>query len=86
MPGMFCANLFSMTIVRAHVEGGRLVVDDPTDLPEGTKVDLAVMGDDDDLSPEERAEMLASIDRGLEQAARGEGSPAEDVLRRLRAQ
>ena len=78
-----------MVILRAHVRSGRIVADDPTDLPEGTAVELAVLDDlhdeDDDLSVEERAEVEASIDRGLEQAARGEGSPAEDVLRRLRS-
>ena len=74
-----------MTILRAHVKSGRIVVDEPTDLPEGTAVELALLEEEDDLSPEERVELDASIDRGLEQAARGEGSPAEDVLRRLRA-
>jgi predicted DNA-binding antitoxin AbrB/MazE fold protein len=71
------------TILRGHVENGRIVADEPVDLPEGTAVEI--VADDDELSPEEHAEALASIERGLEQAARGETSPAEDVLRRLRA-
>jgi hypothetical protein len=75
--------LSDMTILRAHVEKGRIVADEPTDLPEGTALQIAVL--DDELSPEERAEVEASLDRGLEQAARGEGTPAEEVLRRLRA-
>ncbi len=74
-----------MTIVRGHVRSGRIVIDEPTDLPEGTAVDLALLDAEDDLSPEERAELDASIDRGLSQADRGEGSSTEDVLRRLRA-
>ncbi|HEY7375781.1 MAG TPA: hypothetical protein VIF57_26725 [Polyangia bacterium] len=73
-----------MATLRGHVEGGRIIVDEPMDLPDGTEVEIAV-ADDDDMSPEERAELEASIDRGLEQAARGEGSPPEEVLRRLRA-
>ena len=31
--------------VRGHVKSGRLVVDVPTDLPEGTEVDLVTVGD-----------------------------------------
>ena len=81
----WCAIVLRVTILRGHVKSGRIVVDEPTDLPEGTAVQLALLEDENDLSPEERAELDASIDRGLEQAARGEGSPAEDVLRRLRA-
>jgi hypothetical protein len=70
--------------LRGHVESGRIIVDEPMDLPDGTEVEIAV-ADDDDMTPEERAELDASIDRGMEQAARGEGIPAEEVLARLRA-
>ena len=73
-----------MAILRGHVESGRIIVDEPMDFPDGTEVEIAV-ADDDDMTPEERAELDASIDRGLEQAARGEGIPAEEMLRRLRA-
>ena len=73
-----------MAILRGHVESGRIIVDEPMDLPDGTEVEIAV-ADEDDMTPEERAELDASIDRGLEQAARGEGIPAEEGLRRLRA-
>jgi hypothetical protein len=31
--------------VRGHVTNGRLVVDVPTDLPEGTEVELVTVGD-----------------------------------------
>jgi hypothetical protein len=34
--------------VRAHVRNGRLVVDEPTDLPDGTEIDLA--GEPPDVS------------------------------------
>jgi len=59
-------------------------VDEPIDLPDGTEVEIAV-ADDDEMTPEERAELDASIDRGMEQAERGEGIPAEEFMRRLRA-
>jgi hypothetical protein len=65
------------------VKQGRIVVDEPTDLPEGTAVELAIL-EEDELSPEETADALSSIDRGLSQAEKGEGRAAADVLRRLR--
>jgi hypothetical protein len=74
-----------MTILRGHVEGGRVVIDEEGELPEGAQVEIAVLTEEDEMTPEERAELLASIDRGLDQAARGEGIPAEEVLRRLRS-
>ena len=74
-----------MPILRGHVESGRIVVDEPMDLPEGTEVEIAVLGEDEEMTAEERAEIEAEIDAGLEQAARGEGTPADEVLRRLRS-
>jgi hypothetical protein len=74
-----------MPILRGHVESGRIVVDEPMDLPEGTEVEIAVLDEDEEMTAEERAEIEADIDAGLEQAARGEGTPAEEVLRRLRS-
>lgn len=39
--------------VRARVSNGRLVVDEPTTLPEGTKIDLVALDDDlDDTAPD----------------------------------
>jgi hypothetical protein len=60
-----------MTILRGHVEGGRVVIDEEGELPEGAQVEIAVLSDEDEMTPEERAELLASIDRGLVQAAPG---------------
>ena len=40
--------------LRARVEKERLVLDEPTTLPEGTVVDLVAANDGDDLADEER--------------------------------
>jgi hypothetical protein len=72
-----------VTILRGVVRQGRIVVDEPTELPEGTSVELAVLEADDDLA-EESADVLGSIDRGLAQADQGKGSAADEVARRLR--
>ena len=75
-----------MTILRGHVENGHIVLDEPRDLPEGIDVEIALLdADDDEMTPEERADLEAAIDRSIEQADRGETIPAEEVLRRLRA-
>jgi len=39
--------------LKAQVRGGRLVLNEPTDLPEGAEVELTPVLDDD-LAPEER--------------------------------
>ena len=72
-------------VLHARVKSGHLVVDEPTDLPEGTAVELMLVADEDDMSPEERAEIDASIDRGIDQMERGEGIPADELLRRIRS-
>ena len=70
-----------MMTVRARVKNGRLVVDEPTDLPEGTEVELAPVDDEPwDLTPEQRTELRARIAG----ADRGELVPAAEVFARLR--
>jgi len=75
--------LGEMQALKARVENGRLKLDEPTDLPEGAEVDVAVLGDD--LSPEERAELHASLDRALDDADAGRGMDAFEFLAQYRA-
>jgi hypothetical protein len=51
--------------VKARVVNGHLVVNEPTDLPEGTELELVSVDDDDDMNDEDRAEVLRLIDEGL---------------------
>jgi len=69
--------------LHARVTNGRLVVEEPTDLPEGVVVELVTL--DEAMDAKERAALVASIERGLAQVDRGEGVPAEEALKRLRA-
>lgn len=65
-----------------------MLVDEPTELPDGTELDLIVDEIDtlDDMDLEERAELEACIDRGLAEIASGvPGIPAADLLASLRA-
>jgi hypothetical protein len=75
-----------MTGFRARVQNGRLVIDEPTDLPEGTVLDLVVDDEGDDLTDEERAALHAAIERSVEDAKAGRVRPAADVVRDLRKQ
>jgi hypothetical protein len=70
--------------VRARVRNGRLVLDEPTDLPEGTEVELVVVGDDDELDDEERARLHAALAASEQEFRAGQGIPAADVIAELR--
>jgi hypothetical protein len=72
-----------MSALRARVTAGRLVLDVPTSLPEGTEVDLVVADDGDDLDDTERAALHESIRRSAAQLAAGESASADEVLRSL---
>ncbi len=65
------------------MKGGRLLVDEPTDLPEGLEVSLALV--DDDLTPSERAALEASLDESYAQLDRGELDDARAFVAGLRA-
>jgi len=72
--------------VHAHkvqVKNGRLVLDEPTDLPDGAEVEVLVI--DDELSTEERTELHASLDRALDDSELGRGLDAWEFLDRYRA-
>jgi hypothetical protein len=71
--------------VRATVRNGRLVIDEQTELPEGTVLDLVVDDEGDDLDTEDRRALDAAIAKSLRQVERGEVAPASDILARLRA-
>jgi hypothetical protein len=73
-----------MSGLRARVQKGRLLVDEPTDLPEGTVLDLVVDDEGDDMDDAERAALDAAIMRGLKAARAGKVRPAADVLAELR--
>ena len=75
--------------LKAQVRGGRLVLDEPTDLPEGSVIDLVpledALADMDDLDGEERARLHGSIDRGIADARAGRVVDARSLIAGLRA-
>ena len=70
--------------VRAVVREGRLLVDEPTTLPDGTVIDLVVDDQGDDLDEVERAALHAHLEESWKASERGEVVPAADFLAELR--
>lgn len=71
--------------LRARVRAGRLVLDEPSSLPEGTEVELVPVDDIDDLEPAERARLHGFLAASIEAHVPGTGVPAHEVLARLKA-
>jgi len=69
--------------LKARVHNGRLILDEPCDLPEGTEVDLVPADDGDDLDDADRLRLHAALERSAEQFRTGQGIPAAEVLRTL---
>jgi hypothetical protein len=69
--------------IRARVRNGRLIVDEPTSLPEGAELDLVFDDAGDDLDEAERAALDAAITRAWASVQAGEGRSAADVLAAL---
>jgi hypothetical protein len=74
-----------MSVLRARVKGGHIVVDEPTDLPDGTELTLLLLEAEDEMTAEERADLDAMIERGRGEIAAGKGVSPEDLLARIRA-
>ncbi len=80
----------TMRALKAHVRGGRLLLDEPTDLPNGEVVELVPLDEvltsgGDYLDAEERERLHASIDRGLADVHAGRTTDARQVMAELRA-
>jgi len=70
--------------LKGRVKAGRLVVDEPIDLPDDSEVDLLIVDAGDDLDDVERERLHAALAQALEEVERGEGIPAEQVIESLR--
>lgn len=67
----------------AQVKNGRLTLDEPTDLPEGTVVPLESADDWDELDDEERERLHQALDQGIASVQMGRTVDGGEVLRRL---
>jgi hypothetical protein len=70
--------------LRARVEKGRLVLDEPTTLPEGTLVDLVADDKGDDSTDEERRALHEALLASWKSAESGRLRTASAILDELR--
>jgi hypothetical protein len=74
----------SVTALKAHVRNGRIVIDEPVDLPDGAEIDVYLYNDAANaMSHTERAAFEQALERGLAQADAGDLIEADDVLAEL---
>jgi len=73
-----------MLALKAQVKNGRLVLDEPTDLPEGSEVELVVL-DDEEFAPEEKARLLQAIEDCEEDIEKGDYVDGFEFIAQLRA-
>jgi len=78
------ATVITMTL-KARVKAGRLVVDEPTDLPEGTEIELLPLDPGDWLDEEDRAALHKALRDSEEDVKAGRLVDADTVLRELRS-
>jgi predicted DNA-binding antitoxin AbrB/MazE fold protein len=74
----------AMRVLKAHVKGGQLVLDEPVDLPEGSEVRVALVGDDE-MGEAERAELEAALEESEAELDAGLGVSEDELWTRLRA-
>jgi hypothetical protein len=71
-----------MLPLRARVTHGRLVLDEPTTLPEGTEIELAFV--EDNLDDAERARLHEALEAAGDELRAGKGIPGERLIAALR--
>ena len=76
--------LFPMTI-KARVNAGRLVVDEPTDLPDGTELELLSLDPGDWLDETDRAALHKALRESDADVAAGRLVDADEVLKELKS-
>jgi len=74
-----------LNALKAHVKNGQIVLDEPTELPEGAEAEvlLHVADPHDRMDEQERAELLQSIDEGLAEVDPGDVCELREVIASL---
>ena len=71
--------------IKARVQDGRLIVDEPTDLPEGTEVRLLPLDPGDWLDDDDRKALHDALDLSEDDVKAGRLVDAVAVLKGLRS-
>ncbi len=72
--------------LKGRVKAGKVVIDEPLDLPEGSEIELLVVDPGDDLDDDERERLHATLVMAEEEIERGEGVAADHLIESLRRQ
>jgi hypothetical protein len=73
-----------MHALKAHVENGRIVADEPVNLPDGTLLHVVPVDElDEEMSADERAELEQAIEEGYNDFERGDYEDATEFAARL---
>ena len=75
-----------MQPLKAHVKNGRVVLDEPFELPENTELEigsLQVVDTGDNLDGEERKRLHQALDAAIESVRAGRTVDGNQVIRRL---
>ncbi len=75
----------SIMTLKGHVKSGRLIVDEPTDLPDGTEVELLLLDPGDWLGDVDRAALHAALVESDADIKAGRLVGADTLLRELRS-
>lgn len=73
-----------MSPLRARVQNGRIQLDEPTTLREGTVIDLVADDEGDDLTDHERQALHEALSASGKSAEAGRLRPASEILNELR--
>jgi hypothetical protein len=71
--------------LKARVKAGRLVVDEPTDLPEGTEIELLPLDPGDWFDEQDRAALHRALRDSDEDIKAGRLTDADVILREVRS-
>lgn len=71
--------------IKARVRGGRLVVDEPTELPDGTVLELLPLDPGDWLDEEDRVALHKALRESKADVATGRLVDAEEILQEIKS-
>ncbi len=77
--------LESMSTLKAIVSGGRAIIENVGDYPDGTELEVEIV-ENDEMSQEERARLAVELEASLDDLDAGRTNPASEVFARLYAQ
>ncbi len=63
-----------MQTLKAHVRNGRLIMNEPADIPEGSEIELVIADDEDNLDERERERLHRAPRKSWASATPGEMS------------